>query len=394
MRPRGTNDFSGNRLLGDMARAQRGDVTLMQVAAPIRDQQSVVRGALALVINPDREFTRILTVARRGESGETYAFDQTGLLISRSRFDDQLRKIGLLNATNASSALNLRLHDPGLDLTRAAHPVQTNLASQPLVQIIADAVEGDDGVNVEPTRDYRGVSVVAAWQWLPQLGFGVAEDLVAQGLFVRDTRVRFSQKPNGIGPGVQIAEEGCCLDQRQPVGKECRQNFFPELLPLADIGHQGIWLEPDPLHLRLEREPKSDPVPWNPQGTQGREQGYEWFNLGMAPLAGLEQHPLAPAWHRLADEVLQQAQVPQHGEDQFRDKGAVVLAQLVMVAEEGLQRYVGRARHTEHHLERGNRRIQAAARGLDHGLCARSMLSTSESKAVPSFSVARMRTGR
>ncbi len=35
----------------------------------------------------------------------------------------------------------------------------------------------------------------------------------------------------------------------------------------------------------------------------GRAQGYEWFNLGMAPLAGLEQHPLAPAWHRVGNFV-------------------------------------------------------------------------------------------
>ncbi|MEY2920734.1 MAG: hypothetical protein RL261_2039, partial [Pseudomonadota bacterium] len=31
----------------------------------------------------------------------------------------------------------------------------------------------------------------------------------------------------------------------------------------------------------------------------GREQGYGWFNLGMAPLAGLEAHRLAPAWHKV-----------------------------------------------------------------------------------------------
>ncbi len=30
----------------------------------------------------------------------------------------------------------------------------------------------------------------------------------------------------------------------------------------------------------------------------GRAQGYRWFNLGMAPLAGLEQHRLAPMWHK------------------------------------------------------------------------------------------------
>ena len=27
--------------------------------------------------------------------------------------------------------------------------------------------------------------------------------------------------------------------------------------------------------------------------------GFCWFNLGMAPLSGLEEHPLAPAWHKL-----------------------------------------------------------------------------------------------
>ncbi len=30
-----------------------------------------------------------------------------------------------------------------------------------------------------------------------------------------------------------------------------------------------------------------------------KEQGYRWFNLGMAPLSGLEKHPLAPFWHKL-----------------------------------------------------------------------------------------------
>lgn len=30
-----------------------------------------------------------------------------------------------------------------------------------------------------------------------------------------------------------------------------------------------------------------------------KAQGYRWFNLGMAPLAGLEAHRLAPAWHKV-----------------------------------------------------------------------------------------------
>jgi len=158
---------------------RRGDVTLMQVAAPVRDQSEVIVGALALVINPDREFSRILSVARSGTSGETYAFDQTGLMISHSRFDDQLKQLGLLEATNTSSALNLRLHDPGGDLAKGFQPANTDLGSRPLMRLVASAVDGEDEVKVEPTRDYRGVPVVGASRWLPQFGFGVATQIDA-----------------------------------------------------------------------------------------------------------------------------------------------------------------------------------------------------------------------
>ncbi len=31
----------------------------------------------------------------------------------------------------------------------------------------------------------------------------------------------------------------------------------------------------------------------------GKKMGYRWFNLGIAPLPGLKDHPLAPLWHRI-----------------------------------------------------------------------------------------------
>jgi tRNA A-37 threonylcarbamoyl transferase component Bud32 len=153
----------------DAARARRGDSMLMQVAAPVRNNERDVLGALALVIRPEQEFSRILSVARSGESGETYAFDQTGLLISESRFDTNLVKQGLLDSTNMS-ALNLRLHDPGAAEVEGARP---------LTRIVAAAVAGEDGVSVEPSRDYRGVEVVGAWRWLPDYEFGVATQIDA-----------------------------------------------------------------------------------------------------------------------------------------------------------------------------------------------------------------------
>jgi phosphatidylglycerol lysyltransferase len=35
----------------------------------------------------------------------------------------------------------------------------------------------------------------------------------------------------------------------------------------------------------------------------GRAQGYRWFNLGMAPLSGLERRPLAPLWHKIGTAI-------------------------------------------------------------------------------------------
>ena len=162
----------------NIGRARRGDVTLMQVAAPVRDDAKVIVGALALIINPDNEFSRILSVARSGESGETYAFDQTGLLISRSRFDAQLKALGLLDKTNSSSALNLRLHDPEGDLTKGFQRRESE--TNALIRLVASAVEGVDEVDVVPARDYRGVPVVGASCWLPQFGFGVATQIDAE----------------------------------------------------------------------------------------------------------------------------------------------------------------------------------------------------------------------
>lgn len=172
-----------NRLaLSNRFRNRRGNVELMQVAAPIRFHGRV-QGALALIINPTNEFSRVLSVARNGESGETFAFDQSGLMISESRFDDQLKALGLLEETNGSSALNLRLFDPGGDLPQGYKPEGTNSASESLTHIVASAVAGTDGVDVTPSRDYRGVPVVGAWRWLPQLGIGIATETEASEAF-------------------------------------------------------------------------------------------------------------------------------------------------------------------------------------------------------------------
>jgi phosphatidylglycerol lysyltransferase len=47
----------------------------------------------------------------------------------------------------------------------------------------------------------------------------------------------------------------------------------------------------------------------------GKERGFRRFNLGMAPLSGLDRHPLAPAWHRVGNFVFR------HGEHFYNFEG-------------------------------------------------------------------------
>jgi len=99
--------------------------------------------------------------------------------------------------------------------------------------------------------------------------------------------------------------------------------------PLALVHHAGqprafanLWTTPcnDELSVDLMRFGAEAP-----RGTMdflfielmlwAKAQGYRRFNLGMAPLSGLAQHPLAPAWHRLGSFVYR------HGEHFYNFSG-------------------------------------------------------------------------
>lgn len=154
----------------------------MYVCAPLRDEESFqVIGALALQIRPEHEFTGILQLGHVGETGETYAFNADGVMVSGSRFDEELILLGILpDQEDARSILNVQLRDPGGNLREGFRPKQRR-AGQPLTRMAERAVAGTSGVDVDGYRDFRGVPVVGAWEWLPDYKMGVATEIeVAQ----------------------------------------------------------------------------------------------------------------------------------------------------------------------------------------------------------------------
>lgn len=149
----------------------------MFAAAPIRDDNLQIIGALALRINPEREFTRILQLGRMGKSGETYAFDRDGVLVSNSRFDHDLILTGLLpDQPDSKSILNLLLRNPGGDMTRGFRP-KLRRSEMPLTKMAESATTGNKGLDVVGYGDYRGVPVVGAWTWLAEYDIGLATEI-------------------------------------------------------------------------------------------------------------------------------------------------------------------------------------------------------------------------
>ena len=155
----------------------------MYVCAPVRDENFQVVGVLALQLRPEHEFTQILQLGRIGETGETYAFDAEGVMVSNSRFDDNLILLGILaDQENARSILNVLVRDPGGDMTRGYRPKERR-AYLPLTYMAADAASGNPGIDVDGYRDYRGVSVVGAWTWLKDYEIGVATEIAMAEAF-------------------------------------------------------------------------------------------------------------------------------------------------------------------------------------------------------------------
>ena len=163
-------------LKADDGRTRVGEPT-MYVCAPIRNVEFQVVGVLALQIRPEQEFTRIMQRGRIGASGETYAFDREGVLVSNSRFDEDLILLGLLpDEEHSRSILNVLVRDPGGDMTAGYRP-QHRRRQLPLTRMADDAIAGNSNVDVEGYRDYRGVLVVGAWTWMPAYQIGVATEV-------------------------------------------------------------------------------------------------------------------------------------------------------------------------------------------------------------------------
>ncbi len=144
------------------------------MASPVRDKEGAVIAALLFGVSPDGTFSRILQASRMGESGDTYAFDRDGLLVSRSRFEKEFLALGLAQGRAGPRSIPRALiRDPGGDLSAGFKPTAPPDAWPP-TRMLASAQKGESGIDLSGYRDIRGITVAGAWRWLPEFDFGIA----------------------------------------------------------------------------------------------------------------------------------------------------------------------------------------------------------------------------
>ncbi|MFD2167683.1 response regulator [Thalassotalea euphylliae] len=147
----------------------------MFIAAPIFNAGGKVIAVITRRIDPSDEFSAIFSAGFIGKSGETYAFSNEGLLLSKVRFENQLKSVGLV-AEDETALLNIRIANPGKNILSESFTPE-EVASWPLTEMAQSATGGFSNANFEGYNDYRGLSVVGTWLWDDALQLGIAAEM-------------------------------------------------------------------------------------------------------------------------------------------------------------------------------------------------------------------------
>lgn len=162
------------------------------VVAPVRGEGDYSIASLWLEVRPWLHFSDILEAAHLGETGETYLFDKQGFMLSKSRFYEQMVAQGLAESDAvAQGFVYIPLRDPGDEQTQGRE-TETDQELRPWTRIVARAIARSAGTNattnegliLEPYRNYRGAEVVGAWAWLPHLEIGLATEIEVSEAFI------------------------------------------------------------------------------------------------------------------------------------------------------------------------------------------------------------------
>jgi hypothetical protein len=140
--------------------------------------ENEVVAIMAYSIDPYKDFIGIIQAGRIGRTGETYAIDKTGRLVSPSRFTEDLHHLGLVDP-DEPIIFNLEAKDPGALLPKG-HSLPEQRDAWPWTEAASSVIKQENGESLSGIRDYRGIRVLSAWQWDEHLEIGLIAEINGQ----------------------------------------------------------------------------------------------------------------------------------------------------------------------------------------------------------------------
>ena len=155
----------------------REDLATMLFVAPVLDWYGETVGFFGFEMNPDQLFLPAFHQNQVGKTGQTYAINREGLLLTESKFSDQLIAAGLLSVSSPHAELNLTARRPDNNLLKTDNVITARQYSElPLTRMAQSLTRQASGIDIEGYHDYRGVEVIGAWRWDDQLDMGIATE--------------------------------------------------------------------------------------------------------------------------------------------------------------------------------------------------------------------------
>jgi two-component system, sensor histidine kinase and response regulator len=220
------------------------DLPFQLVCSQVRDERHPV-GVLCLRVDPSRFFLQILKAGRQGRTGEVYAIDRKGRLVSPSRFDRDLTAAGRL-APGVSSMLHVWARVP----PEPGAPLGPDGASGALTSLAERLVAERGETQIPWYADYRGKPVAGAGKWMysMEMGLIVEQDIdeaFASYRFTRDVMIALT-----VAIGLLIALVTVMLrraDKRLAYSQEQLRAIFeysPAIMHLKDRRHAMLVVNP------------------------------------------------------------------------------------------------------------------------------------------------------
>lgn len=147
----------------------------MYILSPIFSSMGEPIAVLALGYDPQKDFSSIFQAASFMDTGETYAFSEHGEMLSPSKYQEELEKIGLVRKGSSAEG-NFVLRDPGGNLIKGFKPeIEHDL--QPLTYGVNYAINDGNTYQLSEYRDYRGVPVLGYWVWNYDYNIGIMTEV-------------------------------------------------------------------------------------------------------------------------------------------------------------------------------------------------------------------------